>query len=540
MKKIAFVFLMLAFMLPVTAHARFSDVETSEWYSGYAERAAGEGWFSGYEDGTFRPHGTLTRAECAKVLYSFKYGGELPQTDGMNYPDAVKSEWYAPYASLNFYEELLLCPDGVFRPDDAVTREEAAAAVMRLIWDMYGGADSCTGDEYLLLDAFPDSADLDGEYAEYMARAVADGIIAGSDGMLLPREPLTRAQFAKLIVSAYRPLWSEGSILPDDGSVVWSESRIYSEPMYLPASMCSVDFSVYKLAFDYCGEDGTRLLNSGWLTEETYLPPGFYRIVIAKNDDSRIYADEGRTFSVEYGARMFEGGGVKKIAHRGFSAAAPENTLESLRAAAWAGFGYSECDIRWTSDEVPVLLHDETIDRTSDGSGRLADMTFDEVRGYDFGSWFDEEYAGARIPSFEEYIAECAALGIHPYIEIYDSESFTAGRAVQLINIVRQYGMENSVTWLSNWISSLYRIKTVDPSAALRLMFVTVDIDTQYIKHLISIKTKTNEVGIDVDINALDPESVRRIKEAGFSVECYGGDGSTYPYGITGITCDSP
>ena len=539
MKKFIFILSILISLAP-SVYAKFSDVESGAWYSGYAERAAGEGWFSGFDDGSFRPEKPLTRAECAKVIYSLKYNNILPAVSAENYPDADEGAWYAVYARLNRAEDLILCPDGLFRPNDNMTREEAVTAVMRLSDSLYGSREY-TDDELHATEIFPDFQLVDQEYAEYIARAVSDGLMTGIDGYLEPKGPITRAQFAKLIVTSYRPEWQTGSILPEDGSIVWSDTRIYSELMYLPASMGYVDFSQYKLAFDYYGADGARLLNSGWLTEKTYLPPGLYRIVIAKTDNSPIVPSEGAAFGVEYNVTTFSGTDVKKIAHRGLSLEAPENTIESLRAAAWAGFKYSECDVRWTADGVPVLLHDETIDRTSNGSGRLSEMTFAEVRQYDFGSWKCECCAGARIPSFEEYIAECSILGIRPYVEIYDSESFTAERALGLIETVRKYGMENRVTWISNWISSLQRIKQVDPTAALRLLFVTIDMDVQYMKQLISIKTETNEVGIDVDMNMLDAETINRIRAAGFSVECWNaGDGSAYIDGVTGLTCDKP
>lgn len=539
LKKIIFVLLILL-LSTSEALAGFSDIYPGEWYSGYTERAAGEGWFSGFDDGSFRPYAALTRAECAKVLYTIKYDGVIPETYTSNYPDIDTNQWYALYAGINSIDKIILCPNDLFRPDEQMTREETAAAIIRLSESLYGSREY-SNEEMRAAESFPDFYLVDPEYAEYMARAVADGLITGSDGYLDPDSPITRAQFAKLIVSAYRPKWQTGSILPEDGSIVWSDTRIYSELIYLPASMAYVDFSQYKLAFDYYGTDGVRLLNSGWLTEETYLPPGFYRIIISKNDDSLIDPSESASFQVEYNAVTFSGTDIKKIAHRGLSLEAPENTLESLRAAAWAGFKYSECDVRWTADGIPVLLHDETIDRTSNGCGKLSDMTFSEVRQYDFGSWKDESFAGTRIPSFEEYIAECSSLGISPYIEIYDSDIFTAERALGLIEIVKKYGMEDHVTWISNWISSLQRIKWADPSAALRLLFVTVDMDTQYMKQLISIKTKTNEVGIDVDINMIDTETLNRIKAAGFSVECWNaGDGNIYINGVTGLTCDKP
>ena len=76
---------------------------------------------------------------------------------------------------------------------------------------------------------------------------------------------------------------------------------------------------------------------------------------------------------------------IKTISHRGFSAEAPENTLPAFYLAKLKGFNYVECDISYTSDGRIVVIHDRTIDRTSNGSGSVNEMTLSELRQYDFG-----------------------------------------------------------------------------------------------------------------------------------------------------------
>ena len=82
--------------------------------------------------------------------------------------------------------------------------------------------------------------------------------------------------------------------------------------------------------------------------------------------------------------------------HRGGGATAPENTLPAISAALGAGFDYVEVDVALTADRQPVLMHDATVDRTTDGHGRLSSLTLAEVRALDAGSWFDAEYRRHR------------------------------------------------------------------------------------------------------------------------------------------------
>jgi glycerophosphoryl diester phosphodiesterase len=90
------------------------------------------------------------------------------------------------------------------------------------------------------------------------------------------------------------------------------------------------------------------------------------------------------------------------IGHRGYAARFPENTLPSLEGALAAGADSVEFDVRVAACGTPVLFHDETLERTTDGSGGLADRAFEALRGLDAGGWFDPAFAGTRIPSLAE------------------------------------------------------------------------------------------------------------------------------------------
>jgi glycerophosphoryl diester phosphodiesterase len=104
--------------------------------------------------------------------------------------------------------------------------------------------------------------------------------------------------------------------------------------------------------------------------------------------------------------------------HRGGGATAPENTLPAIAAALAGGFGYVEVDVALTVDGHPVLMHDRKVDRTTDGTGRLADLTLAEVRELDAGSWFDPAYAGTRVPTLAEFLDVLAAEGGRAIIEL--------------------------------------------------------------------------------------------------------------------------
>jgi glycerophosphoryl diester phosphodiesterase len=105
------------------------------------------------------------------------------------------------------------------------------------------------------------------------------------------------------------------------------------------------------------------------------------------------------------------------IAHRGDSAHAPENTLSAFQGAVQSGAGWLEMDVQRTKDGRLVVMHDATVDRTTDGSGRVADLTFDEIQSLHIGS--DE-----RVPAFEETIglAKAAGVGLFPEAKSGDQD----------------------------------------------------------------------------------------------------------------------
>jgi len=93
-------------------------------------------------------------------------------------------------------------------------------------------------------------------------------------------------------------------------------------------------------------------------------------------------------------------------AHRGAMATHPENTIPAFRAAIEAGAQMIEFDVWHTKDNEMVVLHDETVDRTTNGTGRVADLTLQEIKKLDAGSWKSSEFIGTRIPTLAEVVKE--------------------------------------------------------------------------------------------------------------------------------------
>ncbi len=107
------------------------------------------------------------------------------------------------------------------------------------------------------------------------------------------------------------------------------------------------------------------------------------------------------------------------MAHRGNSAFAPENTLVAFEQALALGADGCECDVHATADGEIVVIHDATVDRTTDGTGAIGEMTLEQVRGLDAGEWKGSEFAGQRVPLLAEVLETHIGRAML-YVEIKD------------------------------------------------------------------------------------------------------------------------
>jgi glycerophosphoryl diester phosphodiesterase len=106
------------------------------------------------------------------------------------------------------------------------------------------------------------------------------------------------------------------------------------------------------------------------------------------------------------------------VAHRGASNVIPENTLASVRKTAELGAKWIETDVRLTADLKLVMIHDETLDRTTNGSGTVLSKTLDEIQALDAGSWFHQDFAGENAPDLEEYLDCVLECGLNLQLEV--------------------------------------------------------------------------------------------------------------------------
>lgn len=160
------------------------------------------------------------------------------------------------------------------------------------------------------------------------------------------------------------------------------------------------------------------------------------------------------------------------IAHRGASAVAPENTLPAFDAAWAAGSGWVECDVQPTLDGVPVLLHDDDLDRTTTGTGPVRERSVREVAALDAGSWFSSGFAGVPVPRLAELLTRLDATR-RVLLEIKGEHSRGQIRAV--LRDLRAAGQDHRVMLQSFDRSAVGHLRDLDPHRPLGLLVEEVD-----------------------------------------------------------------
>lgn len=139
------------------------------------------------------------------------------------------------------------------------------------------------------------------------------------------------------------------------------------------------------------------------------------------------------------------------IAHRGHSIGVPENTIASYRRAIELGAEMIEADVNMSRDGRLVMIHDSTLDRTTTGTGRVSDATWEELQRLDAASWFDAASASLRIPSTEETIELAREAGIFMCFEVKGADEAESDRiAGALVDLLAQHGALGS-TFMSGY-----------------------------------------------------------------------------------------
>jgi glycerophosphoryl diester phosphodiesterase len=226
--------------------------------------------------------------------------------------------------------------------------------------------------------------------------------------------------------------------------------------------------------------------------------------------------------------------------HRGFKSAYPENTLLAFQKAVELGVEMLEFDLRLSKDKVIMVIHDETLERTTNGSGKISDYTLAELKQLDAGGWFGNVFEGLKIPTFEEL---CKLLKPYPEVllNVEIKPSVDAKQVADAtITMLKDYGYLSRCVFTSfdadiiAHVHDKYKLKTQGFPGECMFNFIP-GVNGTY--------SKMWAAGISMKL--LTKRKVKEIQDLGLLAWCYCPDDEEQVYralecGVTLMTCNNP
>ena len=218
---------------------------------------------------------------------------------------------------------------------------------------------------------------------------------------------------------------------------------------------------------------------------------------------------------------------TKILGHRGANRRAPQNTVPAFRAAVEHGADGVEFDVQMSADGVLVICHNFTVDATSNGTGRIDELTFEELRALEFGSWFSAEFAGTQIPTLEE-VLDCVKDMEVLNVEIKPARKQRDEVVRKTVETVRAYGLTEKTVFSSFDFNIVRALKDLDPDLVCGLLYDPVP-EELFDKRLLRGQYLT--VASEYRADALHPHYlltnfprsyVRKCHEAGLMVNVWG------------------
>lgn len=229
------------------------------------------------------------------------------------------------------------------------------------------------------------------------------------------------------------------------------------------------------------------------------------------------------------------------IGHRGACGLAPENTVASFRKAAELGVRWVEFDVHLSADGVPVVIHDDTVNRTTSGRGKVAKLSLAELQALDAGTWFQPRFQGERVPTLEAIVALLGKLGLGAVVEIKPSpgtEVETAEATVRLL--LKRWPDHLPPPMVSSFeIEALERAHEVAPGIARALLVGRVRDGWQH---------EVDRLGcsaLHADQERLDAKTVASVTHAGLPLFAYTVNDAAraadlFRWGVAAVFSDRP
>ncbi|MGM0420970.1 MAG: glycerophosphodiester phosphodiesterase [Bacillota bacterium] len=226
------------------------------------------------------------------------------------------------------------------------------------------------------------------------------------------------------------------------------------------------------------------------------------------------------------------------LAHRGSSGTSPENTLASFEKAAEDGADGIELDVHLSADGVPVVIHDETLERTTNAEGKVNEYRADKLRSLDAGSYFSSEFELEGVPTLAE-VLELAPDFKVVNIELKNNKIYYQDMEEKVHDLVKSKGLQDKVLYSSFNHYSIAKLKRVDENISAGILYKSWIFEPWFYANRLNI---TN---IHPHYLAINQEIVQKCHEHGIKVNVYGTNDekiirNLMKIGVDMVICDYP
>ncbi len=208
----------------------------------------------------------------------------------------------------------------------------------------------------------------------------------------------------------------------------------------------------------------------------------------------------------------------KLIGHRGVKDLCPENTLESILKAFDLGLSFVEIDVKISKDRVPILLHDDTLDRTTNGSGLAIDYNYENIKKLDAGKFFYKENTNIFVPKLEDILSLCTNYNGNLNIELKPNKKFEKENVYQIYKIIKNIN-QIDIFFSSFDMISILEISKLYPQSIRS--FLLDDFKEYNIDDLISISINHDLKICGLNIDLVTTDIIKKIKETNMAITVF-------------------
>ncbi len=236
----------------------------------------------------------------------------------------------------------------------------------------------------------------------------------------------------------------------------------------------------------------------------------------------------------------------KLIGHRGVKNLAPENTLNSIEFAHKLGLKWVEVDVKITKDKIPIILHDDTLDRTTNAKGLLVDFLYEDVKKLDAGFVFYNHSTKIFIPTLEDVLHYCKENNIGLNIELKPNEGYEIDNVQAVSKVISKFKDYNDIYFSSFDLKSLTEMKKFFPNSYFGILVDNFE-NSYSLDDCLKVCNNYNFFNFGLNQNLINSEIINKIKKNNLLITTYSDKNfnpmdanDLWKLGITSLFIDDP